>query len=191
VTAIDTVALKGELTSELSISMPAPTNQIRLTVTVPGGKSPFSATATDSQRFDVLSQLRLEDAVTGFQQGIGGEGNCTQATPTAPVCGIVLLPQGASSSQVLLSLGPCDDSAYSGCGDARGSVVQTLAGLDGYSRTSPATMLVKCDKTLCEGGAIQSKFLNFTLGGNTANCRRIVDRHINDQVGDDARVSVG
>ncbi len=45
---------------------------------------------------------------TGFQEGIGGEDDCAVATPANPVCGVVILPQGASSSQVLLSLGPCE-----------------------------------------------------------------------------------
>lgn len=166
VTAIDTVAQKGESTSTLAVSMPSPTNQVRLTVTVPGGKDSFSDAASDGQRFDVLSELRFEDSTTNFEQGIGGEGNCDRATQEAPVCGIVMLPQGASSSQVLLSLGPCDDSGYSGCGDARGSVVQTLAELNGYGRTSPATILIKCDKTLCGGGAIRSQHLSYTLDGN-------------------------
>lgn len=167
VTNIDTLAHKGAFTAELTVSMPAPANQVRLTVTVPDRRTPFSATATDAQRFDVLAQLRFEDSTDNFEQGIGGDGNCTEATPENPVCGVVILPLGASSSQVLLSLGLCDDTGYSGCGDPRGSVIQTLADLSAYSATSPATMLVKCDKTLCGGGSIKSKHLSYTLGGNT------------------------
>ncbi|MDQ3483890.1 MAG: hypothetical protein M3445_00490, partial [Actinomycetota bacterium] len=84
----------------------------------------------------------------------------------APVCGVVILPQGAVSDQVLLSLGACD-SAYSGCGSAAGSVVQTLADLtDRYSKDAPAAMLVKCDKSLCGSGSIQSKRLSYSLKGN-------------------------
>jgi hypothetical protein len=43
-----------------------------------------------------------------------------------------------------------------------------LAGLDGYEKTAPATILVRCDKTLCGGGSIQSKRLSYTLSGNDA-----------------------
>jgi hypothetical protein len=171
VVSIATVARKGKVTADLVVSMVRPANRVSLTVTVPSGKPPFGVTARADQRFDVLSELRLEDSRTGFRQGIGGQDNCAQATPEAPVCGVVILPQGASSPQVLLSLGPCDDRDYSGCGDPRGSVVQTLAGLDGYSATAPATMLVKCDKSLCGGGSIQSKVLNYALGGDDALTR--------------------
>ena len=173
VIGIATVARKGEVTADLVVAMSRPANLVSLTVTVPGGKRSFSTTARPGQRFDVLSELRLEPSRTDFQEGIGGRDECAEATPEAPVCGVVLLPRGASSAQVLLSLGPCDDRAYSGCGDSRGSVVQTLAQLDGYSSTDPATMLVRCDKTLCGGGAIQNKFLNYTLGGNDALARAL------------------
>ena len=64
------------------------------------------------------------------------------------MCGVVILPNGATSTQVLLSLGACDPT-YAGC-DPRGAVVQTLAGLAGlYTKTSPATILMRCDKSLC------------------------------------------
>jgi hypothetical protein len=168
VTNVNTVVKKGQYTSQLTVSIPSLVNQVRLTVTVPNGKLAFSDAATDDQRFDVLSQLRFENSTANFQQGIGGANNCADATPQAPVCGVVILPQGASSPQVLLSLGPCDDTGYSGCGDVRGSVVQTLAELNSYTPSSPATMLIKCDKTLCGGGSIQSKHLSYTLAGNAA-----------------------
>ena len=143
---------------------------LRLEVTV-GGKAPFSDTAADGQLFDVLSELRLEPSRSDFQEGIGGQDDCAEATRADPVCGILILPQGASSPDVLLSLGECGDAAYSGCGDPRGSVLQALAALDGYSTTSPATILVKCDKTLCGGGSIQDQHLSYTLDGNSALTR--------------------
>jgi hypothetical protein len=77
-----------------------------------------------------------------------------------------MLPRGAVSEKVLLSLGACD-SAYAGCGSSKGSLVQTLADLTGlYTKTSPATLLMKCDKTLCGSGSIQSKRLSYSLLGN-------------------------
>jgi hypothetical protein len=170
VTSIETVARKGAHTASLRVSVPTPTNQVRLTVAI-GGKAPFSDTAVDDQLFDVLSELRVEPSRTGFQEGIGGEDDCAVATPANPVCGVVILPQGASSSQVLLSLGPCGDTAYAGCGDDLGSVVQVLAGLDGYTATSPATILIKCDKVLCGGGSIQDQHLSYSLDGNGALTR--------------------
>ena len=71
----------------------------------------------------------------------------------------------------MLSLGSCGD-AYSGCSDARGSVVQALADLgetgELYTRDDPAAMILKCDKTLCLPGAIQGIVLSFSLDGNAA-----------------------
>ena len=168
VTNVRTVAAKGLSTAQLTVSMPSSVNQVRLTVTVPQGKASFSDAADGDQLFDVLKTLRFEDSTLNFAQGIGGDGNCTSATSANPVCGIVILPNGAVSPKVLLSLGACD-TAYAGCGDPRGSVVQTLADLTGrYSTDSPATLLIKCDKDLCEGGSIQSKQLKYSLEGNTA-----------------------
>lgn len=173
-----TVARKGFVTADLKVSVPVPANQLQLGVAFTSGRTTASDIATDTQRFDILSELRFEPAGSGvaFEKGIGGRDDCSQATAQDPVCGVVILPRGAASSRVLLSLGPCEpDTAsgdrpvpdYSGCGDERGSVVQTLADLTGLtSTTAPATVLVKCDKTLCGGGSIQDKRLSYTLDGN-------------------------
>src|SRR4051812_20024184 len=154
------VALKGRQTADLVTSLSTAANQVSLTVKVASGpltRVTLPGTSSTSQLFDVVSQLRLEDSTTNFQQGIGGDQNCAIATPSAPVCGIVILPNGASSSQVLLSLGACDTTAYTKCSSTKGSVIQTLFADGGlYSKTAPATLLIKCDKILCGGGAIQN-----------------------------------
>ncbi len=170
----------GASTTTLTTSLATAANQVSLTVSADGVKGPvtvFPGTSASgasggepSQLFDVLSELRYESAspAVAFTSGIGGGDNCTNATPDAPVCGVVILPEGAASSQVMLSLGLCD-KAYAGCGDARGSVVQALANLSGlYSKSAPATILIKCDKVVCGTGAIQNKTLNFSLLGNAA-----------------------
>jgi hypothetical protein len=165
------VALKGRTTATLDTSLATAANQVALTVRVAGGRlandvSPGTSSA--SQLFDVLAELRFENSTTNFEQGIGGDGNCTSATRNDPVCGIVILPNGAASAQVLLSRGACD-ADYAGCRSPNGSVVQTLFADGGrYSMTSPATLLIKCDKVLCGGGSIQSVEVNFSHGGNDA-----------------------
>lgn len=166
------VAPRGATSARLTTSLPRPANQVRVTVGVAGKKARTVTPGTSSpaQAFDVLKELRLDTSAPGtqFARGIGGDGECASATREEPVCGVVLLPLGANSSQVLLSLGACD-SAYAGCGSSRGSVVQTLADLDGlYSPTAPATIVVKCDKSLCGTGAIKSVQLSFSLLGNAA-----------------------
>ena len=164
-------ALAGETTATLTTTLSQPANQVRVTVSAPtlkGPKAVTPGTASTDERFDVLSELRYEASApnTPFSAGIGGQANCTSATIDDPVCGTLMLPNGAQSSQVLLSLGLCD-AAYAGCGSTRGSVLQFLGDLDGlYTPTSPATMLVRCDKSLCGKKAIAKAKLSYSLLGN-------------------------
>ena len=171
---------RGATSATLDVRFSQAANQVLLTVTVPGkAGTAITATSSSGQRFDVLTELRFVDAAPGtsLRQGIGGDDStCTNATPTNPVCGVVILPNGATGTtgidgtktQVLLSLGLCD-SVYAACGSPKGAVVQTLTGLSGlYAKTAPAALLMKCDKTLCSGGQIQDQRLNFSLAGNNA-----------------------
>ncbi len=77
-----------------------------------------------------------------------------------------------------MSLGACD-ATYAKCGNRLGgSIVQVLADLtvpnpnpnraeiDLYTKTSPATLILRCDTSLCETGAIQSIPVNYSLAGN-------------------------
>ena len=172
------VLLKGQSTATLSSTVNVTANRVSLTVRATGAPAGDIApgTSTAAQQFDVLSALRLTTSSPNFEQGIGGDGNCTLATEADPVCGTVVLPRGAAplaggdQSQVLLSLGACTgtDDPYAKC-NARGVVVQTLANLTGlYPKNDPATVVMKCDKTLCGTGAIQSQFLNYSLLGDAS-----------------------
>jgi hypothetical protein len=172
-TQLTGTALKGATSATIDVRFTQAANQVSLTVSVPGraGNGITPATSSPAQLFDVVSELQFVNASpnSSFQRGIGGDDSrCANATASNPVCGIAILPHGAQSSQVLLSLGACD-STYAGCGSTRGFVVQTLADLSGlYTKTDPATLLIKCDKSLCAGGAIQDKHLSFSLNGNDA-----------------------
>jgi len=164
-------ALKGATTATIVTSLASAANQVSLTVSVASGplaKSVAPGTSSPEQYFDVLTALQFETSSAPFQKGIGGDGGCANATKANPVCAVVVLPFGANSD-VLLSLGVCD-AAYAGCGSVKGSLIQTLANLSdlGYSETAPATVIVKCDKSLCGGGAIANVHLNFTFAGNGA-----------------------
>jgi len=161
----------GATSVTLTTSLPKPANQVQVTVSAPtlrGSKAVTPGNTSPDERFDVLAELRYQDSAAGapFVAGIGGEADCTSATRENPVCGTLLLPNGAQSSQVLLSRGLCD-AAYADCGSTRGSVIQFLGNLDGlYTQTSPATMLVRCDKSLCGKGAIAKVGLSYSLLGN-------------------------
>jgi hypothetical protein len=178
-------ALKGATSADITTSLGTAANQVQVTVKVASGQSKgLAATSSDGtsgftfidgsqipdQRFDVLSELHTPTTVgVGGSSGIGGDDDtCSNATAAKPVCGVLSLPFGATS-QVLLALGACDPT-YAACGSTKGAVVQALADLSGlgYSKTAPATLVVKCDKSLCGGGAISDVHLSFSLGGNTA-----------------------
>jgi hypothetical protein len=174
---VDWLAPRGAVTAALDSEITTATNEVRLTVSLPGSKkAPVTGTAPDLHVFDVLKEIKDPVAAepgTRAQGGIGGNGDCAQATAESPVCGVVILPNGARSS-VLLSLGACDGvpgpgelPAYAPC-DETGSVVQVLADLEGlYDARSPATVVMKCDKVLCPGGAINSYSLNYSSQGNS------------------------
>ena len=169
---------RGFTHQDFTMSIGTAANNVLLTVGIPAkGKTP-ALLGTSTAPFDVLKTAGLFDTGNGFNQGIGGNNNCADATKAAPVCGVLILPQGAVG-QAFLSLGSCDSTTYTGCsgvsvkGVAAGSVVQLLAGLTAYSPAAPATLFMRCDKQLCGTGAIHNIRLNFTksatadLGGAT------------------------
>jgi len=162
-------------------------NQVVLTVKVasgprartvaPGVSYLPTADPVKDLRFDVVSDARTENGtVNDFVQGIGGQANCANATTSAPVCGVVRLPRGAGAN-VLLSVGACDTNltalyapCYVGPKGPGGAVVQTLFAQPSvpYSVDSPATVVVKCDKSLCGTGQIRALTVIYSLSGNGA-----------------------
>ena len=118
-----------------------------------------------SDPFDVVDTLKFAPKGdptlgTGF-----GAAECTSSTP-AKVCGVVLLPKGIASAAAALSSGVCADSGCTGAEE-----VQFIAGLDGlYSKTAPATLLLRCDKSKCGGKGVANytaKIALSSIGGLT------------------------
>ena len=180
---VNVTVAKGQRIAVFTGSIADATNEVVLTVKTVGDPALTPALTTDSglgQRFDVLSTYN--SATPAAEQGIGGsDEKCASATAVAPVCGTLLLPNGAASSQVFMSLGACDSTAYTRCGNRLGgSIVQVLADLtkpnlanpgqeiDLYTNSSPATLILRCDTSLCGTGAIRGIPVNFTLSGNGA-----------------------
>jgi hypothetical protein len=82
---------------------------------------------------------------------------CTDATPQVPVCSSLILPKGANGL-VTLAQGACNP--FTPCltgAQNQALLVQGIANLRDnsgrllYSRTSPAAVQLRCDKTLCGG----------------------------------------
>lgn len=147
---------KGQTTASFSgVSLATPANGVVLrAASVP--KKPADAIAGDSAPVDVLEQFVAAPASSGLVSigGAGDAGTGCEATPSSPVCADLVLPNAAGVlSDILLSLGACDAVV-----ECTGSVVQALVGLspDAYTRDAPATLVMKCDKTLCGGGGIPS-----------------------------------
>jgi hypothetical protein len=157
----------------LPVTFAAPVNGTRLSV------SSASLAGDPSRAFDVLSVVRTPAAQKDvpFDQSIGRGGECSAPTDIDTVCGQLLLPRGAVSNSVLLSLGNCDGVDTATKCRTQGSVIQILADLDEtvnnktvplYSKSNPATLVFKCDVTLCGLGGIQNVHLNFAAADGTA-----------------------
>ena len=111
-------------------------------------------------QFDVLID---STSVTAGRTAIGGAGGTDQecnATPEQPMCGDLLPPAtGGFGPNGLLSNGLCGVSDA----ECRATYVQALVEINEASPTNPATLIMKCDKTLCGGGAIKDSTLSVQL----------------------------
>lgn len=146
----------GQTVATIQVSYPAVVNQLTVTAVEPVKGNQVAPTPHASLQFDIVKTLNLVDSSEpNFGNGIGvgvGNADCTQAT-TETTCGILLLPNGAGSAQVALSLGAC--STALGCTSAKGEIVQFVGDLSGrYTKQAPATMIVRCDKSVCSGSGV-------------------------------------
>jgi len=108
-----------------------------------------------------------DDATPGAALDLKDQ-NCGAPTLVNPTCGRLLLPNGANSDDlVIMSVGSCDGLVVddptdpddpTGCKTAGAvealviTAVANLKGADGkslYRNTSPATLIIACDKALC------------------------------------------
>jgi len=75
---------------------------------------------------------------------------CSAPTKEVPNCGQLLLPKGAAG-HVIMTVGSCKDL---GCSTTGALVVTAIADLGAlYTKTSPATLILACDKDLCRSTA--------------------------------------
>jgi hypothetical protein len=115
------------------------------------GEGDGQLTVRPSAPFDVLKSLRIVPSRAGVPfTAAAGDGDCTRTEASQPMCGLAVLPNGATSG-VLLSLGACTESTACRSGSL---VVQLIADLssgssDLYTRAHPATLVIRCDASLC------------------------------------------
>lgn len=141
-------------------------NKTTVTVTFPGLKGKRALPAASSPTtFDVLHFVATDSAGSGYARSVGKDGSdCGgQVSAANPYCATVLLPNGGGD--VVLGTGVCDGTAYTGC-DPSSYVFELLADLSGYTTTSPATVILACDKVYCGKGSIQRNVPRFTTSGN-------------------------
>lgn len=134
-----------------------------------GDKTAMLIQGVQSEPFDVLKTF-VNSSSASQLTSIGGSDPDQACAPTRsnPVCAELLLPDaGGVLSSRLLSLGVCD--AYAACLSDK-SLVQALVRLDPerYTESSPATIVYKCDKSLCAGGGIPSYTLKATQSATGA-----------------------
>lgn len=147
-------ALETELTG---LVLPDPAEAVTLRASAPGPRK--TEVTGESDEFDVLIQSK---PVTG-RTTIGGAGGTAEecvATPAEPVCGDLLPPPiGGFGPHGLLANGVCAVSDTA----CKATYIQALVGIPDATETNPATLIMKCDKTLCGVGAIKSSTLSFQL----------------------------
>ncbi len=131
-----------------------------LQVSSVGSSSQPAITSPPSAPFTVLvssGSASKDAALTSITSG-GTAANPCAPTPNDPVCAD-LQPGGVATADGLLSLSPCEGASCKGQG------VQVLIALKPAAdiRQTPATLVFKCDKTLCPGGGIRKYQLEVTL----------------------------
>jgi hypothetical protein len=145
----------------LSVRAVAPVSEV-LTV-VPGSSLQLEPRQALHVARDVASFAI--DARRGATVSVQGPGVPCTATPEQPTCVDLVLPASAGNgSRALFTTGVCSTSV--GCQPGR-DVLQVLAVFE-LPKDDPATLVVKCDKTLCGVGPIPGTVLKVSLAPDGA-----------------------
>jgi hypothetical protein len=135
-------------------------NGISLTASAPGLNS-----ATTSINVSLFATV--QNSAPGQNTTVTSS-DCTDATPSVPVCSSVILPNGASGP-IVLSEAACNPFTPCLTGSQNQALlVDTTAALSGlYTRNKPATLQLRCDKTLCGGASANGFPILFKPTGGT------------------------
>ena len=139
-------------------------NHVVLAITVVDGtKAALALTPAATSPLDVVltsSTTVVPDRGRSLVVSRDGVDVPCEATAEVTTCADLVLPSGVASD-VFFSTGVCD--VHAGCESGR-DVLQVLADLGtAYGNENPATVIVKCDKSLCGGGGVPSYDLKVNL----------------------------
>lgn len=126
----------------------------------------LEVTATDGVALSPASSTVNVAATAVSAEATPGQGlevtdpSCITPSPSSPVCGYLLLPNGAKGT-ILMSVGSCggildcraDPTGNAGLVTAE-AVLKDDNGAGLYSKTAPATIVLGCDKSLCSNGGV-------------------------------------
>lgn len=138
-------------------------NDVRLCASAPGWRHGLTVART-SASFDVVTDFTHAGPGQALTQ-VGGTTAAAGCTPTRakPVCGDLRLPRAGGVSDpagILMALGLC-----TGISHCSGSFLQALVALNPavYTHRSPATLVMKCDKSMCGSSGVRHQHLAFNL----------------------------
>lgn len=142
---------RGTSVQDFAVSYAPYANNLTVTAGVGGKGKTSTIVSTPSNSFDVLESVKFRAASLGTAfEGGTGLAECAAADAANPICGDVILPNGANSNVVLTS-GSC---AGLNC-NTKGRVAQVVADLSQvYTRSAPATMIIRCYRTICGKGGV-------------------------------------
>jgi hypothetical protein len=143
-------------------------NDVVLTVSVQSGVELLADEISVDFALTAVGREAEPNMVVTDQEG------CAVPTPEVPICGQLLLPNGANEldgrSDVVLSIGSCDGLGRCRTSSGVTALVATgavnVAGL--YNNTAPATLVIACDKALCGGTGVPKLDVIYSLDNDGA-----------------------
>ncbi|WP_162252796.1 hypothetical protein [Knoellia sp. Soil729] len=148
----------GATTTVFTVSYSAEATGVKVQASAGKGNKAVSGT---SNAFDVNRVLSfVPGASEKLRDGTAGAdgAGCAVVDRDHPMCGIVVLPKGASSD-VALSLGLCPAGESCVKGALVTQMIANLTDATGtriYDRSNPARMEIICDKSLCGKAGVPS-----------------------------------
>jgi len=161
-----------DLSVSVTVTYSAVASGIVVTPVASGNPNATKFTVGTPQPFDVVRVLqRASKGATSI-----GADTCTATSPDTN-CGVAVLPNSFGSSVAALTVGAPATCGGKPCG---ASLVQFTAFLEDcpagsvtclpadlqplYTQTNPATIIFRCDKTVCSNGGVNKFQVHFSYG---------------------------